>query len=61
MHIYPFVKSLRMISVCFRGGALLTTVTAPGYHVMLPFVTTVRIVQTTLQTDEGRVFHQSSC
>lgn len=27
--------------------------TAPGYHVMLPFLTTVKIVQTTLQTDEG--------
>jgi hypothetical protein len=36
-----------------RGGALLTSVTAPGYHVMLPFLTTVKVVQTTLQTDEG--------
>lgn len=47
------MKSLRRIFICFRGGALLTTVTTPGYHVMFPFVTSVRIVQTTLQTDEG--------
>jgi len=31
-------------------------VTSPGYHVMLPFLTTVKIVQTTLQTDEGKIF-----
>jgi hypothetical protein len=42
----------RLISY-FRGGALLTTMTAPGYHVMIPFLTSVKIVQTTLQTDEG--------
>ncbi len=29
--------------------------TAPGYHVMLPFLTTVKVVQTTLQTDEGKI------
>ncbi len=39
-----------------RGGALLTTLTAPGYHVMIPFLTSVKIVQTTLQTDEGKLF-----
>jgi hypothetical protein len=30
--------------------------TAPGYHVMIPFLTTVKIVQTTLQTDEGKSY-----
>ncbi|KPP70641.1 erlin-1-like, partial [Scleropages formosus] len=34
------------------GGALLTTPNGPGYHIMLPFITTYRSVQTTLQTDE---------
>ncbi|MGH0134644.1 UNVERIFIED_CONTAM: hypothetical protein FKN15_029724 [Acipenser sinensis] len=35
-----------------RGGALLTTPNGPGFHIMLPFITTYRSVQTTLQTDE---------
>lgn len=28
-----------------RGGALLTTPNGPGYHIMLPFITTYRSVQ----------------
>jgi regulator of protease activity HflC (stomatin/prohibitin superfamily) len=40
------------VGIYYRGGALLTTLTAPGYHVMIPFLTSVKIVQTTLQTDE---------
>uniref|UniRef100_A0A6I8PJR1 Erlin n=1 Tax=Ornithorhynchus anatinus TaxID=9258 RepID=A0A6I8PJR1_ORNAN len=32
--------------------ALLTSPSGPGYHIMLPFITTYRSVQTTLQTDE---------
>ncbi|CAF1136627.1 unnamed protein product [Rotaria sordida] len=40
------------VGIYYRGGALLTSMTAPGYHVMSPFLTTVKIVQTTLQTDE---------
>lgn len=40
------------VGIYYRGGALLTSMTAPGYHVMMPFLTTVKIVQTTLQTDE---------
>uniref|UniRef100_H3AI03 Erlin-1 n=1 Tax=Latimeria chalumnae TaxID=7897 RepID=H3AI03_LATCH len=35
-----------------RGGALLTNPSAPGYHIMLPFITSYKCVQTTLQTDE---------
>jgi hypothetical protein len=34
--------------------------TAPGYHVMIPFLTTVKDVQTTLQTDEGKLFDKKS-
>ncbi|KAG7272547.1 hypothetical protein CRUP_004722, partial [Coryphaenoides rupestris] len=40
------------LAVYYRGGALLTTANGPGYHIMLPFITTFRSVQTTLQTDE---------
>lgn len=29
----------------FRGGALLTTPNGPGYHIMLPFITSYRSVQ----------------
>uniref|UniRef100_A0AAR2KRK2 Band 7 domain-containing protein n=1 Tax=Pygocentrus nattereri TaxID=42514 RepID=A0AAR2KRK2_PYGNA len=38
--------------VYYRGGALLTTTSGPGFHLMLPFITTFKSVQTTLQTDE---------
>lgn len=38
--------------VYYRGGALLSSTSGPGYHVMIPFITTYRSVQTTLQTDE---------
>ncbi|CAF0988575.1 unnamed protein product [Rotaria sordida] len=40
------------VGIYYRGGALLTSLTAPGYHVMAPFLTTVKFVQTTLQTDQ---------
>ena len=39
------------------GGAMLQSMASPGFHMMVPFLTTVRNVQTTLQTDEvGRRF-----
>ncbi|KAK7113621.1 hypothetical protein V1264_012876 [Littorina saxatilis] len=38
--------------VYYRGGALLSSTSGPGYHFMLPILTTFRSVQTTLQTDE---------
>ncbi|CAL8248303.1 unnamed protein product [Merluccius merluccius] len=38
--------------VYYRGGALLTATSGPGFHLMLPFITIYRAVQTTLQTDE---------
>ncbi|XP_077093183.1 erlin-1 isoform X1 [Siphateles boraxobius] len=40
------------LAVYYRGGALLTSPNGPGYHIMLPFITSYRSVQTTLQTDE---------
>ncbi|XP_063146678.1 erlin-1-like [Candoia aspera] len=40
------------LAVYYRGGALLSTLSGPGYHIMLPILTTYRAVQTTLQTDE---------
>ena len=36
----------------FQGGALLSSTSGPGYHIMIPFLTSYRSVQTTLQTDE---------
>ncbi|KAL5488739.1 hypothetical protein EMCRGX_G017725 [Ephydatia muelleri] len=38
--------------VYYRGGALLDSTSGPGFHLMIPFITTVYSVQTTLQTDE---------
>ncbi|WAQ97460.1 ERLN2-like protein [Mya arenaria] len=40
------------VGVYYRGGALLSSVSSPGYHFMFPFITSFRSVQTTLQTDE---------
>uniref|UniRef100_A0A8C4DDR0 Erlin-1 n=1 Tax=Dicentrarchus labrax TaxID=13489 RepID=A0A8C4DDR0_DICLA len=36
------------LAVYYRGGALLTTPNGPGYHIMLPFITTYRSVQVKL-------------
>lgn len=40
------------VGVYYRGGALLSSTSGPGYHIMVPFLTSFRSVQTTLQTDE---------
>jgi len=40
------------VGVYYRGGALLSKTSEPGYHFMLPMLTSFRSVQTTLQTDE---------
>eukprot|EP00794_Sanderia_malayensis_P012941 gene12941-14273_t len=37
---------------CLTGGALLSSTSGPGYHTMIPFLTSFKSVQTTLQTDE---------
>ncbi|KAJ8760397.1 hypothetical protein K2173_015064 [Erythroxylum novogranatense] len=39
------------VGVYWRGGALLKTVTDPGFHTMLPLITQFEPVQVTLQTD----------
>jgi hypothetical protein len=39
------------VGVYYRGGALLPDISHPGFHMMFPFVTTFKSVQTTLQTD----------
>lgn len=40
------------VGVYYRGGALLSNVSEPGFHMMIPFLTSYRSVQVTLQTDE---------
>lgn len=40
------------VGVYFRGGAMLGGMSSPGFHMMIPFITSVRNVQTTLQTDQ---------
>lgn len=40
------------VGVYYRGGALLATLSAPGFHLMIPFLTSYRSIQTTLQTDQ---------
>ncbi|CAJ0944458.1 unnamed protein product, partial [Mesorhabditis belari] len=42
------------VGVYYRGGALLSTIAHPGYHMMIPGLTSVKSVQVTLQTDEAR-------
>uniref|UniRef100_A0A668ABJ4 ER lipid raft associated 2 n=1 Tax=Myripristis murdjan TaxID=586833 RepID=A0A668ABJ4_9TELE len=44
--------SLHILLLMWPGGALLTSTSGPGFHLMLPFITTYKAVQTTLQTDE---------
>lgn len=40
------------VGVYYRGGALLYGTSGPGFHLMFPFLTSVKSVQTTMQTDE---------
>ncbi|XP_059474902.1 erlin-2-B-like [Neocloeon triangulifer] len=40
------------VGVYYRGGALLRQTSNPGYHMMIPFITSYKAVQVTLQTDE---------
>jgi hypothetical protein len=54
----PLVVKMRWIAVregyvgvYWRGGALLNHISEPGYHVKMPFVTTMAEVQVTVQTD----------
>lgn len=40
------------VGVYYRGGALLNSMSQPGFHLMIPLLTSFRSIQTTLQTDE---------
>uniref|UniRef100_A0A069DS77 Putative prohibitin-related membrane protease subunit n=1 Tax=Panstrongylus megistus TaxID=65343 RepID=A0A069DS77_9HEMI len=40
------------VAVYYRGGALLSQTSNPGFHMMVPLITSYRTVQVTLQTDE---------
>ncbi|CAN1137459.1 ERLIN2 [Linum perenne] len=40
------------VGVYWRGGALLNTITEPGFHFKLPLITQYEPVQVTLQTDQ---------
>ncbi|KAF3956918.1 hypothetical protein CMV_018013 [Castanea mollissima] len=42
------------VGVYWRGGALQKTITDPGFHLKLPFITHYEPVQVTLQTDQVR-------
>lgn len=42
------------MGVYWRGGALLKTITDPGFHLKLPLITQFVAVQVTLQTDQVR-------
>ncbi|KAI3949110.1 hypothetical protein MKW92_019125 [Papaver armeniacum] len=40
------------VGVYWRGGALLKTITDPGFHLKMPFITQYEPIQVTLQTDQ---------
>ena len=40
------------VGIYFRGGALLESITEPGFHFKLPIITSVENVQVTVQTDK---------
>lgn len=40
------------VGVYWRGGALLKGFSEPGFHMMVPFITTYEPIQVTLQTDQ---------
>ncbi|XP_072974022.1 uncharacterized protein [Typha angustifolia] len=42
------------VGVYWRGGALLKTITDPGFHLKLPLITQFEPIQVTLQKDEVR-------
>lgn len=40
------------VGVYWRGGALLKTISEPGFHLMVPLITNYEPIQVTIQTDE---------
>ncbi len=49
--VYFRVCLLLVFDTHLQGGALLKETTQPGYHQMIPFITDVKSVQITMQTD----------
>jgi regulator of protease activity HflC (stomatin/prohibitin superfamily) len=39
------------VGVYYRGGALMNTIAAPGYHMQAPFITRFEAIQVNIQTD----------
>ncbi len=39
------------VGVYWRGGALMSGITEPGYHLMLPLMTSYANIQVSVQTD----------
>ncbi|EDQ89429.1 uncharacterized protein MONBRDRAFT_25588 [Monosiga brevicollis MX1] len=50
----PFLSFPLLSLLPSIGGALLNAVSEPGYHVLIPFLTSVKQVQITMQKDEVR-------
>nr|DAD31453.1 TPA_asm: hypothetical protein HUJ06_010304 [Nelumbo nucifera] len=42
------------VGVYWRGGALLNTITNPGFHLKMPLITQFEPIQVTIQTDQVR-------
>lgn len=42
------------VGVYWRGGALLKTITSPGFHLKMPLITRYEPIQVTIQTDKVR-------
>ena len=40
------------VGVYYRGGAIMTGITSPGFHFALPYITQIYQVQTSVQTDQ---------
>ncbi|ERM99992.1 hypothetical protein AMTR_s00110p00140670 [Amborella trichopoda] len=40
------------VGAYWRGGALLKTITSPGFHLKVPFITQFEPIQVTIQTDQ---------
>lgn len=49
--LLSFSLNTGYVGVYYRGGALLPGISDPGYHLMFPFISSVKQIQITLQTD----------
>ena len=44
------------VGVYYRGGALLKSTTGPGYHLMLPFLTSFKSVQVIFSIEFSHIY-----